>query len=194
MSRRGTSFSPRFSLTPFVFRLLAAFSKVLHVKNVMQCAVLEEFSMFLVLADHVRLPSLPLSFVSRTTLTLPFIHQSLFAYQLEALVPSSVPSQNPSTQRGPERLSGTAHVLFFSVGQLSGRTLVAYCKKKQLDSVFRVLEPIPLDARGDHGRRNFFGGGGRQGASFRVFKVGFCLRFRGSFFDKRLLTLSPYTS
>lgn len=42
-------------LTP-VFPLslvFSAFSKVLHVKNVMQCAVLEEFSMFLVLADHV---------------------------------------------------------------------------------------------------------------------------------------------
>lgn len=71
------------------------------VKNVTQVACLEEFSIFLVLADH-----------------------SLFAYQLDALVPSSA-SAASSASRGPERLSGTAHVLFFSVGQLSGRTLVA---------------------------------------------------------------------
>jgi hypothetical protein len=39
--------------------------------------------------------------------------------------------------------------------------------------VFRVLEPVPLEARVEHGRRNFFGGGSRTGAGFRVFKVGF---------------------
>ena len=128
--------------------------------------------MFLVLADHVSTHTFLLAHPAyRAEYLLSSRPQSLFAYQLEALVPSSVPTQNPSTQRGPERLSGTAHVLFFSVGKLSNRTLVAYCKKKQLDSVFRVLEPIPIDARGDHGRRNFFGGGGQKGASFRVFKV-----------------------
>jgi hypothetical protein len=72
------------------------------VKNVTQIACLEQFSIFLVLADH-----------------------SLFAYQLDALVPSSA-SQASNGSRGPERLSGTAHVLFFSVGKLSGRTLVAF--------------------------------------------------------------------
>ncbi|KAH9965641.1 CNH domain-containing protein [Lactifluus volemus] len=33
-------------------------------------------------------------------------------------------------------------VHFFSVGSLGGRTLVIYMKKKGLDSVFRVLEPV----------------------------------------------------
>ncbi|OCH96297.1 Dbl domain-containing protein [Obba rivulosa] len=33
-------------------------------------------------------------------------------------------------------------VHFFSVGSLNGRTLVIYMKKKGLDSVFRVLEPV----------------------------------------------------
>lgn len=73
--------------------------------------------------------------------------QSLFAYQLEALVPS--PSSATPTSRGPERLSGMAHVLSFTVGQISGRTLVVYMKKKQLDSVFRVLEPIAKGSKGD---------------------------------------------
>lgn len=72
-------------------------------------------------------------------------------------MPSS--PQSPHTSQTPQKLSGNKDVHFFSVGQLNGRTLVIYMKKKgvsccftgyayvthgscQLDSVFRVLEPV----------------------------------------------------
>ncbi|KAI6112968.1 CNH domain-containing protein [Pisolithus sp. B1] len=91
--------------------------RVLHLKMVTQCAMLEDFGMFLVLAD-----------------------KALFAYHIEALVPSSPQSAHAS--QTPQRVNGTRDVHFFSVGQQGGRTLVIYMKKKGLDSVFRVLEPV----------------------------------------------------
>lgn len=91
--------------------------RVLHLKMVTQCAMLEDFGIFLVLAD-----------------------KSLFAYHIEALVPSSPTSAHMS--QTPQKLSGNKDVHFFSVGNLNGRTLVIYMKKKSLDSVFRVLEPV----------------------------------------------------
>ncbi|EAU90429.2 signal transducer [Coprinopsis cinerea okayama7 len=91
--------------------------RVLHLKAVTQCAMLEEFGIFLVLAD-----------------------KSLFAYHIEALVPSS--PHTPHSSQVPQKLNGTKDVHFFSVGTLHGRTLVAYMKKKGLDSIFRVLEPV----------------------------------------------------
>ncbi|ESK83843.1 signal transducer [Moniliophthora roreri MCA 2997] len=91
--------------------------RVLHLKMVTQCAMLEEFGIFLVLAD-----------------------KALFAYHIEALVPTS--PHTPHTSQVPQRLSGNKDVHFFSVGQLHGRTLVIYMKKKGLDSIFRVLEPV----------------------------------------------------
>lgn len=91
--------------------------RVLHLKMVTQCAMLEDFGMFLVLAD-----------------------KALFAYHIEALVPSS--PQSAQTSQTPQRVNGTRDVHFFSVGNQGGRTLVIYMKKKGLDSVFRVLEPV----------------------------------------------------
>ncbi|KAJ7173704.1 CNH domain-containing protein [Mycena filopes] len=92
--------------------------RVLHLKMVTQCAMLEEFGIFLVLAD-----------------------KSLFAYHIEALVPSS-PGQGTHASQVPQKLNGTKDVHFFSVGTLHNRTLVIYMKKKGLDSIFRVLEPV----------------------------------------------------
>ncbi|TFK39742.1 CNH domain-containing protein [Crucibulum laeve] len=91
--------------------------RVLHLKMVTQCAMLEEFGIFLVLAD-----------------------KSLFAYHIEALVPSS--PHAAQTSQVPQKLNGTKDVHFFSVGTLHGRTLIIYMKKKGLDSIFRVLEPV----------------------------------------------------
>ncbi|KAK0436935.1 CNH domain-containing protein [Armillaria borealis] len=91
--------------------------RVLHLKLVTQCAMLEEFGLFLVLAD-----------------------KSLFAYHIEALVPSS--PQNAHASQVPQKLNGNKDVHFFSVGTLHGRTLVIYMKKKALNSIFRVLEPV----------------------------------------------------
>ncbi|KAJ7780243.1 Dbl-like domain-containing protein [Mycena maculata] len=89
--------------------------RVLHLKMVTQCAMLEDFGIFLVLAD-----------------------KSLFAYHIEALVPSSPQSAN-ATQT-PQKLNG--NVQFFSVGSLLGRTLVVFMKRKNIDSIFHVVEPI----------------------------------------------------
>ncbi|THU93894.1 Dbl-like domain-containing protein [Dendrothele bispora CBS 962.96] len=91
--------------------------RVLHLKMVTQCAMLEDFGIFLVLADKM-----------------------LFAYHIEALVPSS-PASTHATQT-PQKLSGNKDVHFFSVGTLQGRTLVIYMKKKGLDSIFHVVEPV----------------------------------------------------
>lgn len=92
--------------------------RVLHLKMVTQCAMLEEFGIFLVLAD-----------------------KSLFAYHIEALVPST-PLAVSSANQVPQKLNGNKDVHFFSVGQLHGRTLIIYMKKKGMDSIFRVLEPV----------------------------------------------------
>ncbi|KAF8159396.1 CNH domain-containing protein [Crassisporium funariophilum] len=91
--------------------------RVLHLKMVTQCAMLEDFGIFLVLAD-----------------------KALFAYHIEALVPSS--PHGAHTSQVPQKLSGTKDVHFFSVGTLQNRTLIVYMKKKGLDSIFRVLEPV----------------------------------------------------
>ena len=54
--------------------------------------------------------------------------KALFAYHIEALVPSSPHGAN--TSQVPQKLSGTKDVHFFSVGTLQGRTLIVYMKKK----------------------------------------------------------------
>lgn len=63
--------------------------------------------------------------------------QSLFAYHIEALVPSS---PHLAHQNVPQKLNGNKDVHFFSVGTLHGRTLVVYMKKKNVSFVsFCVL-------------------------------------------------------
>lgn len=97
--------------------------RVLHLKMVTQCAMLEEFGIFLVLADKVCSHS-----VVNGRMDSPFLSKSLFAYHIEALVPSSPQSQHASAT--PQKLNGNRDVQFFSIGQLHGRTLVIYMKKK----------------------------------------------------------------
>ncbi|KIY49932.1 Dbl homology domain-containing protein, partial [Fistulina hepatica ATCC 64428] len=92
--------------------------RVLHVKMVTQCAMLEDFGLFLVCAD-----------------------KALFAYHIEALVPSTLHSSQ--TMQTPQKLNGSREVAFFSVGAINGRTLVIYVKKKGVTaSNFYVLEPV----------------------------------------------------
>ncbi|KAG6909360.1 hypothetical protein DXG01_000799 [Tephrocybe rancida] len=101
--------------------------RVLYLKMVTQCAILEEFGVFIVLADKV----------SDTVVT-----NSLFAYHIEALVP--IHPQNPHGQIAhvPQKLNGNKDVHFFSLGTYRGRTLIIYMKKKGLESIFRILEPV----------------------------------------------------
>ena len=61
------------------------------------------------------------------------IQKSLFAYHIEALVPTS--PHSPNTSQTPQKLNGSKDVHFFSVGSLGGRTLVIYMKKKGVGSV-----------------------------------------------------------
>ncbi|TFK39736.1 CNH domain-containing protein [Crucibulum laeve] len=91
--------------------------RVLHLKMVTQCAILEDFGLFLVLAD-----------------------KALFAYHIEALVPTNPNSVN--TPQTPQKLNGSKDVQFFSVGTFHGRTLLVYMRKRGTDSVFRVVEPV----------------------------------------------------
>ncbi|KAF9642817.1 hypothetical protein BDM02DRAFT_3192640 [Thelephora ganbajun] len=85
---------------------------------VSQYAVVEHFDIFLTHGQGIR--------------------WSLFTYHIEALVPSSSGAANAS--RTPQKFSGDKDVQFFTVGNLGRRTLVVYMKN--LDSVFRVLEPV----------------------------------------------------
>ncbi|KAG8896511.1 hypothetical protein FRB99_008857 [Tulasnella sp. 403] len=87
------------------------------------------------------------------------------------VVPSIMGSTAPG--RTPQKLNGTKDVQFFSVGTLNGRTLIIYMKKKGLDSVFRVLEPVigkiteKAKNPGTFGR-SFFGGS--RSEWFRVYR------------------------
>lgn len=109
------------SLHPRSLIRFAALRRVLQLRAVTQCAMLEEFGIFLVLADKVR--SKPWGSIHSDTPS-----QALFAYHIEALVPSS--PHAAASNHVPQKLNGTKDVHFFSVGTLQGRTLVAYMKKK----------------------------------------------------------------
>ena len=65
---------------------------------------------------------------------LNIVLKALFAYHIEALVPSSPHGAN--TSQVPQKLSGTKDVHFFSVGTLQGRTLIVYMKKKGVRASF----------------------------------------------------------
>lgn len=92
-----------------------SFHKVLHLRGVTQCAMLERFGHFLVLAEH-----------------------TLIAYDIQALVPSH--GTPPSF--APQKLSGNRDVLFFACGIVDDRQLLVYGKKKTNETSIRVLEPV----------------------------------------------------
>ncbi|KAI9726238.1 MAG: hypothetical protein M1834_009093 [Cirrosporium novae-zelandiae] len=95
-------------------------TRVIQQTRVTQIAVLEEFNLFLVLAD-----------------------KSLIAYHLDAVCPvNGVPPQNDSSRRAPQKLSGARDVGFFAIGRMKDRTLVFYKKRDGIHSTFKVLEPI----------------------------------------------------
>ena len=93
------------------------------MQRVTQIAVLEEFNLFLLIAD-----------------------KSLISYQLDVVCPSNAngptAGNNDSTTKAPKKLSGSKDVGFFVHGRMKDRTLVFYKKRENLASVFKVLEPI----------------------------------------------------
>ena len=84
--------------------------------KVTQIAVLEEFSLFLVLAD-----------------------KALIAYHLDVVVPNGT---TDTSKRPPQKLSGARDVGFFATGRMKDRALVFYKKREGLSSTFKVLEPV----------------------------------------------------
>lgn len=96
----------------------SAFQRVLRVKNVTQCASLEENGLFLVLADNVS--------------TLVLIHDDVFdqrafkvlvAYDIKALLPTTVGSPEfPKVQEIAQK------VTTFHVGSICDRTVLVYLK------------------------------------------------------------------
>jgi hypothetical protein len=88
--------------------------------KVTQIAVLEEFSLCLIIAD-----------------------KSLIAYHLDVIVPVSNSGViQDSARRAPQKLSGARDVSFFSTACMKDRTLVFYKKREGLHSTFKVLEPV----------------------------------------------------
>ncbi|RDW62319.1 RhoGEF protein-like protein [Coleophoma cylindrospora] len=96
-------------------------TKAIQISRVTQIAVLEEFSLCLIIAD-----------------------KSLIAYHLDVIVPvSSFPApQHDSARKAPQKLSGNRDVSFFSTARMKDRTLVFYKKREGLHSTFKVLEPV----------------------------------------------------
>lgn len=91
-------------------------------KNVTQITVLEDFNLFILIADKV-----------------------LVAYHLDVACPTENNghvSANDSARKAPQKLSGSRDVSFFVTGRMKDRHLVFYKKKENLSSVFKVLEPI----------------------------------------------------
>ena len=91
------------------------------MNRVTQIAVLEEFSLCLIIAD-----------------------KALIAYHLDVIVPiSNFPAPHHDTaRRAPQKLSGTRDVSFFATARMKDRTLVFYKKREGLHSTFKVLEPV----------------------------------------------------
>ncbi|PSN59968.1 hypothetical protein BS50DRAFT_216005 [Corynespora cassiicola Philippines] len=95
-------------------------TKAIQIPRVTQVAVLEQFSLMLLISD-----------------------KSLIAYHLDAVCPVSgaLPS-NDSTRRAPQKLSGARDIGFFATGVMKDRNLVFYKKREGLSSTFKVLEPV----------------------------------------------------
>lgn len=84
--------------------------------RVTQIAVLEEFSLFLVLSD-----------------------KSLIAYHLDVVCPPNGATIGNDTQRKQaQKLSGSRDVGFFATGKMKDRTLVFYKRREGVSSVFKV--------------------------------------------------------
>ncbi|KAH7316609.1 Rho guanyl nucleotide exchange factor [Stachybotrys elegans] len=94
-------------------------SRTVQVARVTQMAVLEEFSVCLIIAD-----------------------KSLISYPLDVIAPVSeyAAPLNDNPRRAPQRLA--KDVTYFATAKMKDRTLVFYKRKEGLHTSFKVLEPI----------------------------------------------------
>ena len=121
--------------------------KVLHLRNVMQCAVLTQFARFVVLADH-----------------------TLYSYSLESLVPSGP----HAPQLGPLKLSGHREVHAFALGEFRGCTVLAYAKRKSTEMSVRILhavDEVQMEPAAEHMQRRFHRRPSTTADSFAGFAV-----------------------
>ena len=100
------------------------------VKDVTQIAIVEEFSLFLVLAD-----------------------KALIAYSLDMVCPPTGGPPLSEARKPPQKLSGSKDVGFFNVGRQRDRTLIFYKKKDGINSTFKVLEPVYQRSGASNGKR-----------------------------------------
>jgi hypothetical protein len=132
----GTDDGVYIGYLPEISGLCTTWSKVLNLSQTTQIDVLDEFGVFLVLAN-----------------------KELIAYSLSSVVPT-IPTARGVVpppvvkQQQPQRLSGSHSVNFFATGKLKDRMLVIYKKKSGVTSVFKALEPVV--GKGEIGRRNLF--------------------------------------
>ncbi|KFY23273.1 hypothetical protein V493_05960 [Pseudogymnoascus sp. VKM F-4281 (FW-2241)] len=100
-------------------------TRSIQSSRITQIAVLEEFSVCLVLSD-----------------------KALIAYHLDSVVPvSNFPApQHDSARRAPQKISGSREVSFFATAKMKDRTLVFYKGRGNIttssSSTFKVLEPV----------------------------------------------------
>ncbi|KAI1348050.1 CNH domain-containing protein [Xylaria sp. FL0043] len=114
-------------------------TKTISAARVTQIAVLEEFSVVLVLSDR-NLISYPLDVVSP---------------------PANFPtSSRDNPRRSPQKLA--KDVAFFATARMKDRMLVFYKRKENLHSTFKVLEPVYQKATEKKSR--LFGGSRRIGS------------------------------
>ncbi|KOS20870.1 Rho1 guanine nucleotide exchange factor 3 [Escovopsis weberi] len=122
-------------------------SRSIQAPRITQLAVLEEFSIAIVITD-----------------------KSLISYPLDVLAPLSefAAPANDSPRRAPQRLA--KDVTYFAIARMKDRTLLFYKRKEGLHTTFKVLEPILHKAT--EKRARFFGGrrgGAGNTESFRDF-------------------------
>ncbi len=127
---------------------LTLFLQAIPMSRVTQLSVLEDFNLFLLIAD-----------------------KSLIAYPLDVVCPSTTngpsvtnSSSNDSALKAPKKLSGSRDVGFFVAGRMKDRTLVFYKKRENLNSVFKVIEPIYQ--KSSEKKRNFTAGLRRGNTEF----------------------------
>ncbi|KAI4154153.1 MAG: hypothetical protein LQ340_001858 [Diploschistes diacapsis] len=96
-----------------------AWTRVVNATHVTQVAVIEDFSLFIIISD-----------------------KSLIAYHLETVCPVGGAGTAADSRKAPQKLSGNRDVGFFAVGRQKDRTLVFYKKKDGISSTFKVLEPV----------------------------------------------------
>lgn len=122
-------------------------TRTVQINRVTQIAVLEEFSVCLILAD-----------------------KSLISYTLDAVAPvSGYPApMHDSPRRAPQRLA--KDVSFFATARMKDRMLLFYKRKEGMHNTFKVLEPVYQKA--SERKNRLFGGrrlGGGSTESFRDF-------------------------